>query len=81
MDTSAKTIPYATMVIITRARELIKSCEHADKCLADVSKFIGEDTMLTEQEKEIVLSQAVNTREVLQKSILMYGKVVRRWER
>lgn len=75
------TIPYGTMVIITRAREMIKHCEHADKCLADVVKFIGTDTLLNEQEKEVVLSQAVITREVLQKSISMYGKVVRRWER
>lgn len=80
MDPEAKTIPYATMLIITRAREMVKHCEHADRILAEVVKFIGDDVMLNEKEKQVVMNHAIETRESLQRSISLYGKVIRKWE-
>ena len=80
MTFSSNAIKYSTIMTITRAKELVKTCTYADVCLTDVLKHLPEDELLSEKQKQIVLSQAIATREVLQRSIKLFGEVVKKWE-
>ena len=80
MPFSSNAIKYATIMTITKAQELVKTCAYADKCLAEILSHLSEDTMLTDKQKQIVMNHSINTREVLQKSMKLFGEVVKIWD-
>ena len=73
-------IHYSTIMTISKAGELVKTCTYADRCLTEILSHLTDDTMLTEKQKQVVLSHAIHTREVLQKSMKIFGEVVKIWD-
>ena len=80
MPFTSNAIKYSTIMTISKAGELVKTCKYADQCLAEILSHLAEDTMLTEKQKQAVTNHSINAREVLQKSIRLFGEVVKIWD-
>lgn len=80
MPFTSNAIRYSTIMTISKAGELVKTCKYADQCLAEILSHLADDTMLTDKQKQVVMNHSIEAREVLQKSVKLFGEVVKIWE-
>lgn len=80
MPFTSNAIRYSTIMVITKAQELVKTCAYADKCLGEVLSHLSEDTMLTDKQKQVVMHHAIASRETLQKTMKIFTEVTKIWD-